>query len=69
MFTLIAVTFSALKGTALAVAIVNAVVLAAVLVCLFLAVRCKKEPEKQPRSFFDKAEKPDISPDKPAQTK
>ena len=64
MFTLIAVTFSALKGTALAVAIVNAVVLAAALVCLFLARKLKAEPEDKPRSFFDEPENSDDSSDK-----
>ncbi len=64
MFTLIAVTFSALKGTALAVAIVNAVVLAGALVCLFLARKLKAEPEEKPRSFFDEPENSDAPSDK-----
>lgn len=56
MSALLAVTFSGLKGSALAVAIVNAVVLAAVLVCLLLVHGLKKQetqPEKKTRSFFD----------------
>ncbi len=64
MFTLIAVTFSALKGTTLAVVIVNAVVLAGVLVCLFLAWKLKAEAEEKPRSFFDEPENSDDSSDK-----
>ena len=42
MFALIAVTFSTLKGAAIAVAAVNAVVIAAALVCLFLLHRSAK---------------------------
>lgn len=72
MFALNAVTFSALKGTALAVAAVNAVLLAAVLVCLLLAhglKKQKKQPEQKTRSFFDNAPQPGTLPDKAAISK
>ncbi len=52
MSALLTVTFSALKGSALAVAIVNAAVLAAVLICLLLADR-RKETEPPKPTFFD----------------
>lgn len=56
MFALNAVTFLTLKNIALALAIVNLVMLAAVLVCLLLfhtINRAKRQPEAQTRSFFD----------------
>lgn len=52
MLALLTVTFSALKGSAIAVAAVNAAVLAAVLICLFFAYR-KKETEPPKHTFFD----------------
>lgn len=46
MFALLTVTFSALKGAAIAVAAVNAAVLAAALVCMFLLHRSAKKEKK-----------------------
>ncbi len=45
MFALNAVTFSVLKGAAIAVAAINAVALVAALVCLYLARRSAKKEE------------------------
>ncbi len=53
MLTMLTVTFSALKGTAIAIAAVNAAVLAAALVCLILLYRStKKEENDHSRSSF-----------------
>lgn len=65
MFALLTVTFSGLKGVALAVAIVNAVVLAAVLICLlFVREKQEKQSEKKARSFFDAPANPNRTSDK-----
>ncbi len=50
MLNLIAATFSALKGAAIAVAAVNAAVIAAVLVCLFFLYRSAKKKGQTPNS-------------------
>lgn len=46
MLALLTVTFSALKGAAIAVAAVNAVLLAAALVCMFFLHRSPKKEKK-----------------------
>lgn len=64
MFALNAIVFSALKPLALALAIVNLIVIAAVLVCLIVLFLKIAEREKtasvhhseEDRSFFDKTE-------------
>ena len=55
MLTLLTVTFSALKGAAIAIAAVNAALLAAALVCSFLLHRSakKEEEDKSHSSFID----------------
>lgn len=53
MFALNAVTISAIKGSALSIAIVNAIVIAGVLVCLLLLLRKTgkaKEPPQDKRN-------------------
>ncbi len=58
MFALNAIAFSALKPMALALAIVNAVVIAGVLVCLLLTWRGDraKRAGTPKKTFFDKTE-------------
>ena len=58
MFALNAIAFSALKPMALALAIVNAVVIAGVLVCLFVTWRMDRaeHTETPKKTFFDKTE-------------
>lgn len=55
MFALNAVTFSAIKGTALSLAIVNAIVIAGVLICMLALLitktgKAKKAPKDKRKS-------------------
>lgn len=57
MFALLTVTFSALKGAAIAVAAVNAAVLAAALVCMFVLHRSAKKEKKDQTSSSPRSSK------------
>lgn len=58
MFALNAVLFSALKPMALALVIVNAVVIAGVLICLLITWRADRaeRTETPKKTFFDETE-------------